>query len=259
MSMFKKGFSVAREERERQAKAQEARGKRIFNFFLTKDGEEADVIFLTEEPVNYFEHTIKGVHNGKEVYNKYTCTQDNNCEFCNKGDNPSFKGAFLVYDTRPFTYKDKDGNEKEAEGSVKLLTYGTKSLSQLDRLSTKYGLAGRTITVVRTGKGTATTYTFERGDKEDLSEDDIRDLLPDKLKDDYDGTEDSLYKIIEEQLKLNVKGDISDDDNEDDEDETTNSSSGVINVDDEEDEPKKSDSGERKSPFKNKKKLSLKK
>lgn len=255
MSMFKKGFSVVREEKERQAIAQEARGKRLFNFFLTKDGEEADVIFLTEEPVNYYEHNIKGVKNGKDVYTKYTCTQDDNCELCNKGDNPSFKGAFLVYDTRPFTYKDKDGNEKEAEGSVKLLTYGTKSLSQLDRLSTKYGLAGRRITVIRTGKGTSTTYAFERGEKEDIDEDDIRNLLPEKLKDDYDGTEESLYKIVEEQLKLNIKGDVPDNDDDEGDEDTSDSSKGVISVDDEKE--KKSDEVKKKSPFK--KKLSLKK
>ena len=235
MGMFKKGFEANRQEKARQEKMAENRGKKLFRFFLAKDGDEADLIFLTEEPINFQEHNVKGSRNGKEVFNQFTCTGDDNCELCNDGDRPSFKGAFLVWDGRPFEYTDKNGKKQKAEGSLKLFVYGTKVISQLDRISSKYGLAGREITMVRLGSGTSTNYTFERGDKVSLTEKEITNMLPEKLREEYDGTEESLYAIIERQLKMNVKGyngESSDD--SDEEDESYDGRDAVMGVDDDE-------------------------
>lgn len=235
MSMFKKGFEANRQEKARQEKMAENRGKKLFRFFLAKDGDEADLIFLTEEPINFQEHNVKGSRNGKEVFNQFTCTGDDNCELCNDGDRPSFKGAFLVWDGRPFEYTDKNGKKQKAEGSLKLFVYGTKVISQLDRISSKYGLAGREITMVRLGSGTSTNYTFERGDKVSLTEKEITNMLPEKLREEYDGTEESLYAIIERQLEMNVKGyngESSDD--SDEEDESYDGRDAVMGVDDDE-------------------------
>ena len=235
MGMFKKGFEANRQEKARQEKMAENRGKKLFRFFLAKDGDEADLIFLTEEPINFQEHNVKGSRNGKEVFNQFTCTGDDNCELCNDGDRPSFKGAFLVWDGRPFEYTDKNGKKQKTEGSLKLFVYGTKVISQLDRISSKYGLAGREITMVRLGSGTSTNYTFERGDKVSLTEKEITNMLPEKLREEYDGTEESLYAIIERQLEMNVKGyNGESNDDSDEEDDSYDGRDAVMGVDDDE-------------------------
>lgn len=235
MGMFKKGFEANRQEKARQEKMEENRGKKLFRFFLAKDGDEADLIFLTEEPINFQEHNVKGSRNGKEVFNQFTCTGDDKCELCNDGDRPSFKGAFLVWDGRPFEYTDRNGKKQKAEGSLKLFVYGTKVISQLDRISSRYGLAGREITMVRLGSGTSTNYTFERGDKVSLTEKEITNMLPEKLREEYDGTEESLYAIIERQLEMNVKGYNGESSNDsDEEDESYDGRDAVMGVDDDE-------------------------
>ena len=249
MGMFKKGFEANRQEKARQEKMAENRGKKLFRFFLAKDGDEADLIFLTEEPINFQEHNVKGSRNGKEVFNQFTCTGDDNCELCNDGDRPSFKGAFLVWDGRPFEYTDKNGKKQKAEGSLKLFVYGTKVISQLDRISSKYGLAGREITMVRLGSGTSTNYTFERGDKVSLTEKEITNMLPEKLREEYDGTEESLYAIIERQLEMNVKGyNGESNDDSDEEDDSYDGRDAVMGVDDEDEgeKPAKKLSGGKK-------------
>ena len=235
--LFRKGFSANREEKARQEKMQENMGKKLFRFFLSGDGAEADLIFLTEEPITFHEHNIKGLKNGKDHYYQYTCTGDD-CELCEDGDRPSFKGAFLVYDQREYEYTDKNGKKQKSEGSVKLLVFGTKVVSQLDRISSKYGLSGREITCVRLGTGTATSYTFEKGDKVDLTEKEIRNLLPEKLRDDYDGTEDSLYKIVEQQLLMSVK-DYKADMNEEDDEDLDEDNDSIMGLEDDEEPSRK--------------------
>ena len=66
MGMFKKGYTAVREEKQRQDENREKAGKNLWRFFLQSDGDEADVRFLTEEPVTFYEHTIKTIRNGKE-------------------------------------------------------------------------------------------------------------------------------------------------------------------------------------------------
>lgn len=190
-SMFGRGFSETRKE----AKRQEQRRGTLFRLFLTEDGEERDVRFLTEEPMTFYEHTVP---NGKR-YKNVICTGDEHCPYCNDGDDPSMKGAFLVWDATPY----KDGKGKKHNGSIKLYVAGTKICTQLDRIHTKYGLTNREITIVRMGEGQSTTYSFERGEKSKLSEKEIKAMLknlPDALSKLYDGTADSLYDILEKAL-----------------------------------------------------------
>ena len=137
-NMFKRGYKQVREEKQRQDENREKMGKQLWRFFLSKDGDEAQVRFLTEEPVNFSEHTIKTTRGGKEAYDSVICTKDD-CPLCEGGDRASFKGAYLIYDKRPYTYKDKDGKEKTASGQLRLYVQGTRVLSQLDRLSERYG------------------------------------------------------------------------------------------------------------------------
>lgn len=243
--LFKRGYEAARDEKKRQDEIRESMGKRLFNFFLTEDDDEADIRFLTSEPVNFNEHTIKRKRNGREFYDTVLCT-DSKCEYCEDGDRPSFKGAFLVWDYRTFEAKDSNGKTKKVKGSLKLYKAGTRIISQLDRLSSRYGLTDRVYTVSRTGSGTSTQYMFERGDElDELTEDEITAMLPEKLQELYDGTEQSLYDIIEEQLLMSLKEDSSSnssDDEDDDEDEEDNSNLVDYEDDDEDEEPPKKSS-----------------
>ena len=143
-SMFARGYGASRAEKERQDKARENMGKRLWRFFLKDDGEEADVHFLTEEPVNFYEHNIKV---GDNKFEQYTCTAaSGSCPFCDDGDKPTYKGAYLIIDHRPYEYKDKDGNQKSGKDQVRLYVQGMKVVSQLDRISDRYGLSNRDVT-----------------------------------------------------------------------------------------------------------------
>lgn len=230
MALFKRGFKAVDEEKKRQEKNRENKGKGLFKFFLSKDGDEADITFLTEEPINYYAHNIKTYVDGKERFNEVPCIGDN-CPHCKNGEKTTFKSAWLVIDHRPYSYTDKEGKVQEGQDQIRLFIYGTKIASQLDRVSQKYGLSRRLMTMVRLGKGTSTSYTFERGDKQVFSDSEIEELLPDALRKDFDGTEESLYTILEKQI-LMMAG--VDDEEEEEEDEDDRSS--LVSLDDEEEE-----------------------
>ena len=220
MALFKKGYEAARQEKKRQEEVREQMGKRLFRFFLSGDGAEARVRFLTEEPINFNEHTVKVFKNGKERYDSFLCTQDEDCPYCEDGNKSSFKGAFLIWDYSEFEVKDSNGKKKKVKGSLKLYVAGTRVLSQLDRLSNRYGLTDRDYEISRTGTGTDTSYMIERTDEvAPLTKAKISNMLPDKLKDSFDGSMESLYAIVEEQLKMYLPDyDSSDDEYEDEDD-----------------------------------------
>lgn len=243
--MFARGYNASRAEKERQDKARENAGKKLWRFFLKDDGEEADVRFLTEEPVNFYEHNLK---RGENRYEQFCCTGDD-CPFCADGDRPTYKGAYLVVDHREYEY-DKDGKKQKGKDQVRLFVMGMKVVSQLDRISDRYGLSNRDVTVVRLGKGTQTTYTIERGEEEELTKKEIKALLPEKLRESYDGTMDSLMNIVEEQLLMLTKDyePDEDDDEDDEEEETTSGRDRLVTYDDDEEE-------EEKTPLSPKKKL----
>lgn len=229
--MFARGYEASRAEKERQDKNRENMGKKLWRFFLSKDGEEADVRFLTEEPVNFYEHNLK---KGDNKFEQFTCTGED-CPFCDDGDRPTYKGAYLVVDRREFEYTDKDGKKKKGKDQVRLYVQGMKVVSQLDRISEKYGLSNRDVTIVRLGSGTQTTYTIERGEEEKITTKEIKNLLPEKLRDDYDGTVDSLMSIIEEQLLMATK-DYEPEEVEDDDEEETTGRGRIISADEADDE-----------------------
>lgn len=239
MGLFKKGYSAVREEKQRQDENREKMGKQLWRFFLSKDGEEATVRFLTEEPINFYEHTVKSVRGGKEHYDSVICTHDiGECPLCESGDKPSFKGAFLIYDKRPYEFTDKNGKKQTSKGQLRLYVQGARVLSQLDRLSERYGLTSRDYTITRSGSGTSTTYMFDRGDDvSKLTEAEITNMLPEKLREMFDGTMESLYNIVQNQLEMQIKGDIDDEDEDDyEEEETTSRRRNLVGVDDEEDD-----------------------
>lgn len=227
MALFKKGYEAARQEKKRQEEAREQMGKRLFRFFLSGDGAEAKVRFLTEEPINFNEHTVKVFKSGKERYDSFLCTGDSECPYCEEGNKSSFKGAFLIWDYTEFEVKDSNGKKKKVKGSLKLYVAGTRVLSQLDRLSNRYGLTERDYYISRTGTGTDTSYMIERTDDViPLTKAKITNMLPEKLRDQFDGSMESLYSIVEEQLKMYLPDyDAMSEDEDEDEDTDTYSSS----------------------------------
>lgn len=249
--MFKRGFKAVDEEKERQEKNKQNRGKALWKFYLAKDKDEADLTFLTSEPINFYSHNIKSYVNGKERFDEIPCVGEN-CKYCKQGEKTTFKSAWLVVDHREFKYKDKDGKEQTGSDQVRLFIYGTKIASQLDRIAKKYGLENRVLTMIRMGTGTSTTYTFERGDKNVLSPKEIEELLPEALRKEYEGTEESLYDILENQILMLAGEEPEDDEDEDDDVDET-----IVPLDDDDDDE---DEEEEERPKKSKvKKLGGKK
>lgn len=259
MALFKKGYEAARAEKKRQEEARENMGKKLFRFFLSGDGAEARIRFLTEEPVTFNEHTIKVNRGGKERYDNILCS-DKHCPYCENGDKPSFKGAFLIWDYSEYEAKDNNGKKKKVKGSLKLYVAGTRVLSQLDRLSNRYGLTSRDYEISRTGSGTDTSYMFERTDEvEKLTKAKITNMLPEKLREDFDGTMESLYTILEEQLKLYLPEDNDSRGYDEDEDEEDDYDGGKNLVDyDEDDEADEDEDEDDEVPFKSSGKTSTK-
>lgn len=256
--MFKKGYEAARQEKKRQEEVRESMNKRLFRFFLTGDGAEAKVRFLTEEPINFNEHTVKTYRSGKERYDNVLCCDDESCSLCKEGDKPSFKGAYLIWDYSTYESKDKNGKKKKVNGSLKLYVAGTRVLSQLDRLSNRYGLTSRDYEISRTGTGTDTSYMIERTDEiTKLTKAQITNMLPEKLKEDFDGTMESLYSIIEEQIKLCLPKDSDFGGEDEDEDEDEEPPRGKNLVDYDEDEEMEDEIDEDEVPFKSKSNTSL--
>ena len=222
---FKRGYKPLAKEAKRQEELRQQRKERLYEFFLKDDRDEADVRFLLEEPCNIRIHQVqRRAANGKTYYENVICSEDNKCPYCEQGDNPTMKGASLVIDRRPYEYTDDKGKKRKAQNTVKLFIQGTKVMGQLERISEKYGLTDRDVTIIRLGTGTGTSYTIERGDEDPITTKEIKNALPDWCRDQYDGTEDSLYDILEDQLtKMVAKPeedyDYDDDDDDDNEEE----------------------------------------
>lgn len=227
MTLFNRGFKAMNEEKQRQEEERN-RTKGLFRFFLTKDGEEADISFLTEQPINYHEHSIKTFKNGKERYENVPCIGEG-CKHCENGDRPSFKSAWLIIDHREYEYTDKDGNKQEGSDKLRLMIFGTKVASILDKKSSKKGLVGNLYTITRLGKGTSTNYTIDFEEPLEFTEDEIRVLMTDEMSELYDGTMESLYTIVENQI-VQMAG-LS---NENENDSSINED--LVNVDDEDEE-----------------------
>jgi hypothetical protein len=207
----KRGFKAVKEEEKRREQAREASKGKLWRIFFPKDADEdfeIPVRFLTDEPVCFHEHSRKV--NGK--FTNVTCTGDD-CEECADGDKPRFVGAFLVLDRTEFTYEERDekgnktGKKLKGKDRLKLLVRGSQDLAKLDKLNSKHGLLDRDWTVYKTGKDTTTTWNFDKGDLDEMSAKELKNILPEK----YRGKD--FYEIVEEQI---MGSDSDEDEDEDD-------------------------------------------
>ena len=239
MSLFNKGYKAVAKEQERQEAIKESLGRRLNQFFLTAKDDEASVIFLTTEPITFKAYNVKKMSNsGKEYFDMVVCTNEakQNDKY---GSKPSFKGAFLIFDTRPVNYTAQDGKEVKKDGQVRLYITGITNLPKLERCESKWGLADYVWEISRTGSGKAVSYSFDRGEKledSDYADKDFVAELPKALAeefgDDFEALlEDQLMQFTENPPKHETSNSS---DYDEDEDES------LVNVEDEEDEePKK--------------------
>lgn len=191
-----RGFQEYKEEvKRREELAEQKRGK-LWRFFL-KDGEEdVEMIFLTDEPILYYEHMIND--GGKWV--NITCSGEIDCPYCSQGKKPQYRGAFLVVDRREFEVDErneqgeKTGKTIKVKDRIKIFSRGSQDLAKLLRLYNKYGLQGKTYYVTKIGSGNKTTYEFDRGEGEALSDKQIAKFL-EQLPDKYSGMD--AYEIVE--------------------------------------------------------------
>lgn len=207
--LFNTGYSAVKEEKERQERNRERVKGKLWDFYLSDDGDEAQVRFLTEEPVNYYAHSVpeKG---GR--YQEHICTQDDDCEYCNEGDKPQFKSAYLIWDNREYETTNEKGKKVKKSGCLRLYTQGTKVTSQLARISSKSGITVKDLNIVRSGKGTQTSYMFENDfEREPLTADEVREMLavlPEEQQDMYKGDvkkgNKSLLDVVMAQLEMRM-------------------------------------------------------
>lgn len=255
--IFGSGFKEVEREAKRQEERKASLGKALFRLFIPAgDDSGAEIRFLHNEPITFNEHTLKR----QDKYVNRLCTKED-CPLCKEGDRPFFKGAYLVWDMRPYEYTDKDGKKVKGKGALRLYVAGARVLLQLKQHAKKNPLTDYTYTLYRTGKGTDTSYFFQREDRvSEFTEEEITNMLPEKLREDYDGTEDSLYHIIEEQLKMTLPNNdsaTSVEDEEVDEDSEVLGADALGDYEEDEDEeeaPARSKPRSIKSRFKSRKK-----
>ena len=246
MSLFNKGYKAVAKEQERQEAIKESLGRRLNQFFLTAKDDEASVIFLTTEPITFKAYNVKKMSNsGKEYYDMVVCTNEakQNDKY---GSKPSFKGAFLIFDTRPVNYTAQDGKEVNKDGQVRLYITGITNLPKLERCESKWGLADYVWEISRTGTGKSVSYSFDRGEK--LADTDYADkdfvaelpkTLAEEFGDDFEALlEDQLMQFTENPPKYETSNSDYDEDEEDE---------SLVNVEDEEDEAPKKKSVVKKS------------
>lgn len=231
-TLFKRGFKAVKEEEQRREQLRKERQGKLWRVYFPKDaGDDYEIpfLFLTDEPICFYEHTLN--INGKVVHR--TCKGEG-CKDCANGNKPRFVGAFLGIDRSEFEINERDnsgnktGKKRTVSAVAKLLVRGQTDLAQLDRLNNKYGLCDREWSISKTGKDTSTKWMFDRGEIEELSDKEIQALLPEALRD------KDFYDIVEEQVTPSEDEEDSNyDDGESDDSLKNRVTSGVQSIEDE--------------------------
>jgi hypothetical protein len=164
-SMFKTGYKAV-EDREKEVEESSERAKRGYlpNFYIDS-GESKEVRILTQEPLTYYEHYMPTNPKGKQ-FQMCTATatdamgKEIGCKYCDMGNKPSFKGAFLIIDHTEDSWEDKEGKTKVSKDTIKVMKLGLRALRVLGNLSKKRDLTKMMVEVSRSGKGTETAYNF---------------------------------------------------------------------------------------------------
>ena len=188
----KRGFNAIKEEEARRAKVAELKKGRLFRFFVPKGEKDIPVIFLTEEPINFWEHSVP---QGGNKFLNVPCMGEG-CPHCETAK-PRFVSAWLVVDRSEYEYKDQSGAVKSGKDRIKLLVRGMTDAAILENKSAKFGLMKYDWTVTKVGTGTSSSMQFERGERINLTDKQIEAImkqLPENLR------ELDTYEIVEKQI-----------------------------------------------------------
>lgn len=188
----KRGFNAVKEEEVRREKVKELKKGKLFRFFVPKGLKDIPVTFLTEEPINFWEHTVPQA-GGRFL--TVPCIGEG-CNHCESGK-PSFKSAWLIIDHTSYSYKDQAGKEVTGKDRIKLLVRGMTDAAILENKSAKFGLMKYDWTVTKVGTGTSSSLQFERGERLALTAKQI-DAIMSQLSEQLRGLDP--YDIVEMQI-----------------------------------------------------------
>lgn len=160
----------------------------LFMNLSLDDGEDVDFIFLTNEAISCYEHTLG---EGKSYSTQFCSNGSSNtgdCEYCKEGIKKMYRSHFLVLQLTPTQYRKKDGTLQVNQNCIRLWKRPTTDVTRINNISRKRGgTEGYIFNVVRTGTNQSTTYDYqclERYDDDLIDEltDDILEVLPEGLR-----------------------------------------------------------------------------
>jgi hypothetical protein len=150
---------------------EEIKKGRVAEFWL-KDGEEAQIQWLHNDPYCTEVHNIPFyTKNGKKYYKAVYCqlSSQKHCMMCQDGDKPSWKAVFTIIDKRGEWDKEKKRFKKGSKPQEKVWAVSNTVALQIKQIMDKKGdLTKLVYNVSRTGSGAKdTAYTFEQARDED--------------------------------------------------------------------------------------------
>lgn len=169
---------------------------KIRDFWL-KDGEEATIQFLHDEPHAVDGHSVKL---GTAKNHNFTPCQKNtqkHCLMCREGIKVQTRFAFKILDYRGSWDKDKE-KFKYDKPVEKLWLTGIKVAESLKGRVDRTGkpLTKTVLSVTRTGTGTSSAYNFETAfDKDDEKLSPIKNF-----KEEFDEVENLVRPLTDDQL-----------------------------------------------------------
>jgi hypothetical protein len=147
---------------------------------ILRDGEDAEVTFLDNQPTNLLMHTVP---TGKKKYESFQCAGDG-CAYC-AIDKPRFRCVFNVVDHREIaytTYKEELAISKDV---VRYFVCSAANAEALLKMLQKTGLqrlAGQRVWIFKTGSGPQTITNFLLLKQESMCESimpmEIRSAIP---------------------------------------------------------------------------------
>jgi hypothetical protein len=133
-----------------------------------RNGEGADVVFLTSSPMFFNEHFNEHTRQSSVC----TAESEGSCVECERGINSSKKGFFMVLDRKHMPKEKKNGEwvrKRDEKGKelvvpcLKVFGQSVKGLFQLKEVKARIEagtLLGQEVTIKRSGDGPQTIYMF---------------------------------------------------------------------------------------------------
>lgn len=182
----------------------EGGGRSYATYLNIEEGETAEVLFLEETPIKFWQHRVydQKVKKGQGGYRVFSCTRQPDCPLCVAGDTPTFKVAWNV-----LHIDDEEGPK------VKLWVKGIKFAELFEKKAARFDITKERVILERIGKGKNTQYTIDRTNDRKVpkfDDDTVTDL------EEYFGLDDEKYNDMERVAKSLGRGGSKRDDDDDD-------------------------------------------